>query len=100
MRIEVLFHPPTSPFLSLIGVLGPLRVVQPNGPDYPRGGPNPPSSVQLRRTMALLRELWQHPAPYGEISAKLLWNISFSSWNRGHSAAYAARLEGEWEGEE
>ena len=50
--------------------------------------------------MALLRELWQHPAPYGEISAKLLWNSSFSSGNRGHSAAYAARLEGEWEGEE
>ena len=50
--------------------------------------------------MALLRELWQHRAPYGEIPAKLLWNISFSFLNRGHSAAYAARLEGEWEGEE
>ena len=71
MRLEVPFHPPTSPFLLIgAGALGPRRVVQPHGSDYPRGGPNPPSPVQLRRTMVLLRELWQHHA-HGEIPAKL-----------------------------
>ena len=70
-EIETPLHPPTSTFL-LIGVLGPRRVVQPHGLDYPRGGPNPPSPVQLRRTMALLRELWQQSRPRRDICQTLM----------------------------
>ena len=50
--------------------------------------------------MALLRELWQHRAPYGKIPTKLLWNYYFSFLNRDNSTAYATRREGEWEGGE
>ena len=62
---------------SDILVLEPQRLVQPHGPDYPRGGPNPRSPAPIRAGDEFYFEDQGGIAPKGEISPNLYGILVF-----------------------